>query len=102
MSNDDFIKIWNKEDSVQAVADRIGKNYHSVATKASRLRKAGYTVPKKTPSVEYLRKIAAKGGRNGTTGGFYVDRELASRAGRKGGSVSKRKKNDKHATLQTI
>lgn len=34
--------------------------------------------------------IGAIGGRNGTTGGFYANRELASRAGRIGGTISRR------------
>lgn len=34
----------------------------------------------------------AKGGREGHTGGFYANRELASVAGRKGGTISKRGK----------
>ena len=36
---------------------------------------------------EHFRKIGAKGGHNGTTGGFY-DRELAKRAGAIGGHRS--------------
>lgn len=34
----------------------------------------------------------AKGGKIGRTGGFFADRELASRAGRKGGQISRRSK----------
>lgn len=41
---------------------------------------------------DFYRKIGAKGGSLGTTGGFYADRKLASVAGRKGGSVSRRGK----------
>lgn len=41
---------------------------------------------------EFYRTIGAKGGRNGTTGGFYANRELARIAGAKGGRMSKRKK----------
>lgn len=37
-----------------------------------------------------MRKYAAKGGRNGHTGGFYANRELASTAGKKGGEISRR------------
>lgn len=37
--------------------------------------------------------IGAKGGANGTTGGFYVNRELASTAGRTGGLKSRRTMN---------
>lgn len=34
--------------------------------------------------------IGRKGGQNGTTGGFAFDRELAKRAGAKGGRISRR------------
>lgn len=35
-------------------------------------------------------KIGTKGGKNGHTGGFYANRKLASEAGRKGGTISRR------------
>lgn len=41
---------------------------------------------------EYFREIGAKGGRNGHTGGFFANRELARIAGRKGGLISRRGK----------
>lgn len=41
---------------------------------------------------DFYKKIGAKGGKNGHTGGFFKDRELASRAGRIGGTISKRRK----------
>lgn len=40
----------------------------------------------------FYRKIGAKGGKLGRTGGFYANRELASTAGRKGGIISRRTK----------
>jgi len=40
---------------------------------------------------DFYRKIGAKGGRKGRTGGFFANRELASRAGQKGGRISRRK-----------
>ncbi|MEI6228610.1 MAG: hypothetical protein WCP11_01140 [Candidatus Saccharibacteria bacterium] len=40
----------------------------------------------------FYAKIGAKGGRNGTTGGFAANRELAKIAGQKGGRISRRKK----------
>lgn len=43
---------------------------------------------------DFYRKIGAEGGKNGHTGGFYANRELASTAGRKGGQISKRKPRD--------
>lgn len=41
---------------------------------------------------DYYRKIGAVGGRNGRTGGFYANRELAKVAGAIGGRISRRKK----------
>lgn len=38
----------------------------------------------------FYAEIGAKGGKLGTTGGFFANRELAREAGRKGGRVSKR------------
>ena len=38
----------------------------------------------------FYREIGRIGGRNGHTGGFYANPELAKIAGRKGGSISKR------------
>jgi len=44
---------------------------------------------------QHMREIASKGGRKGTTGGFYANRELARRAGEKGGRISRRPKRAK-------
>ncbi len=41
---------------------------------------------------DFYKKIGAIGGKNGTTGGFFANRELARRAGSKGGAISKRGK----------
>lgn len=41
---------------------------------------------------DFYRRIGAQGGRKGTTGGFYANRELARRAGEKGGRISRRPK----------
>lgn len=40
----------------------------------------------------FYKIIGAKGGRNGHTGGFAANRELASIAGKKGGRISRRRK----------
>ena len=40
---------------------------------------------------DFYVRIGAKGGRNGHTGGFAANRELAAIAGRKGGLISSRK-----------
>ena len=47
---------------------------------------------KKLYGEDFYRQIGAKGGKNGKTGGFYADRELARRAGSIGGSKSRRGK----------
>ena len=41
---------------------------------------------------DFYAKIGAAGGRKGTTGGFYANRELARKAGAKGGRISRRTK----------
>lgn len=41
---------------------------------------------------DFYANIGAKGGKNGTTGGFFANRELAREAGRKGGTISRRTK----------
>jgi len=41
---------------------------------------------------DFYANIGAKGGKKGTTGGFYANRELARIAGAKGGKISKRTK----------
>lgn len=41
---------------------------------------------------DFYARIGAKGGKKGTTGGFYANRELARAAGRKGGLISRRRK----------
>jgi uncharacterized protein len=41
---------------------------------------------------DFYARIGAKGGRNGNTGGFAANRDLARAAGRKGGLVSRRRK----------
>lgn len=41
---------------------------------------------------DFYRRLGAMGGRKGTTGGFYANRELARRAGEKGGRISRRPK----------
>jgi general stress protein YciG len=41
---------------------------------------------------DFYAKIGARGGKNGHTGGFYANRELAREAGAKGGRISRRRK----------
>lgn len=52
-------------------------------------RKAAATNKKKYGK-EFYANIGRKGGRNGHTGGFAANPELAKEAGRKGGKISKR------------
>jgi general stress protein YciG len=51
--------------------------------------KAAHTNKKKYGRGFYA-KIGALGGKQGKTGGFFANRELASVAGTKGGQISKR------------
>lgn len=48
----------------------------------------------------FYAKIGAKGGRNGHTGGFAANRELASVAGAKGGRISRRGPAKKKTSLE--
>lgn len=41
---------------------------------------------------DFYKRIGAIGGKNGTTGGFAANPELAKIAGRKGGKISRRTK----------
>lgn len=63
-----------------------------VGTKAGSI-KAQATLKKKYGEEGYrafFHRIGKKGGQNGHTGGFASNLELARKAGRKGGSISKR------------
>jgi uncharacterized protein len=54
--------------------------------------KAAAATNKKKYGSDFYAKIGAKGGKLGTTGGFYANRELARQAGAAGGRVSRRGK----------
>jgi general stress protein YciG len=47
---------------------------------------------------DFYARIGAMGGKKGTTGGFFANRELAREAGRKGGRISRRTKTEKVVT----
>ena len=52
--------------------------------------KAAATTNKAKYGSDFYAKIGAKGGKNGRTGGFAANRELARSAGAKGGRISRR------------
>jgi hypothetical protein len=58
--------------------------------KAAATNKAKY-------GADFYARIGAAGGQNGRTGGFYANRELARKAGAKGGRLSRRGKSKKTA-----
>ena len=59
-------------------------------TKAGGLRAAQTNIARHGKG--FYAKIGAKGGKNGHTGGFAANPELARIAGAKGGRISRRKK----------
>jgi general stress protein YciG len=59
-------------------------------TKLGGLRAANTT--KAIYGENFYAEIGRVGGKIGRTGGFYANRELASRAGRVGGRISRRRK----------
>lgn len=61
-------------------------------TKAGGLKAAAANKAKH--GADFYARIGAKGGQNGTTGGFAANRELARIAGRKGGLISRRGKTE--------
>ena len=50
---------------------------------------------KKKYGKDFYARIGSMGGKNGHTGGFYANRELARMAGAKGGRISRRGKSSK-------
>lgn len=54
--------------------------------------KAAAATNKAKYGADYYARIGAIGGKNGHTGGFAANRELARIAGAKGGSISRRPK----------
>jgi hypothetical protein len=47
---------------------------------------------RKKYGADFYARIGAMGGKKGTTGGFYANRDLARVAGAKGGRISRRNK----------
>ncbi len=54
--------------------------------------KAAASTNKSKYGSDFYAKIGAMGGKKGTTGGFFANRELARSAGAKGGRISRRGK----------
>jgi len=54
--------------------------------------KAAAATNKKKYGADFYARIGAMGGKNGRTGGFYANRDLARAAGAKGGRISRRTK----------
>jgi len=52
--------------------------------------KAAAQTNKELHGEDFYKRIGAIGGKKGTTGGFWADRELARTAGAKGGQTSRR------------
>lgn len=61
-----------------------------VGTKAGGKKAAKTTI--KRHGKDFYERIGRLGGKNGHTGGFAANHELAREAGRKGGSISRRGK----------
>lgn len=49
-----------------------------------------YMTNKQKYGEDFYKRIGSIGGKKGTTGGFFANRELAREAGRKGGRVSRK------------
>jgi general stress protein YciG len=54
--------------------------------------KAAAATNKAKHGSDFYARIGRKGGQNGHTGGFAANRELARKAGAKGGRISRRRK----------
>lgn len=54
--------------------------------------KAAAQTNKTKYGADFYARIGAQGGKNGRTGGFFANRELARLAGSKGGRISRRVK----------
>lgn len=55
---------------------------------------------KKKYGPDFYARIGAMGGKKGTTGGFFANRDLAREAGRKGGRISRRTKSTEVVTVE--
>ena len=70
---------------------------HGAIVRATGSKKAALT-NKERHGKDFYARIGSKGGKMGHTGGFYANRELARKAGAKGGRISRRGPAKKAAT----
>lgn len=56
----------------------------------------------KAKDPDFYKKIGAKGGKKGTTGGFWANRELARSAGSKGGKARRKNFTEKVGDAEFI
>lgn len=68
------------------------ENNDMAGTKAGGMKAAAKNLAK---DPNFYAKIGSKGGKNGRTGGFAANPELARQAGAKGGRISRRRKTTK-------
>jgi general stress protein YciG len=74
--------------SFRAEYKELIRSVNMAGTKAG--GKAAAATNKAKYGADFYAKIGASGGKKGTTGGFYANRELARAAGAKGGRISRR------------
>lgn len=88
LTQDEFVREWNAATSPAEFCKKHGYKRGSAQAKASRLRSSGYDVKSYFNPVEAGRK----GGKacHSAPRGFAANPELASIAGAKGGSISRR------------
>lgn len=104
---DEIIKFYKECPNYSVVGRKVGLTNDRVRRRIMKLRAAGVTLPdpirfpeesrrmigetnKDRHGQDVYKRIGSVGGHNGTTGGFYANRELARRAGKIGGRVSRR------------
>jgi general stress protein YciG len=75
--------------------DKLNGSYIMAGTKAGGM--AAAATNKAKYGADFYAKIGASGGKKGTTGGFFANRELARAAGAKGGRISRRTSTKKNA-----
>lgn len=74
----------------KVMVGKIGQEFLMAGTKEGGRKAAAKNKAKY--GADFYAKIGAAGGKKGTTGGFFANRELARIAGAKGGRISRRTK----------